>query len=65
MEATITGSVPSNLIIHQLMQVKLGVLVQSYDKKESFHFFPILFYKMLVPFLQIMLNTFMIIKFMK
>ena len=38
MEATITGSVPSNLIIHQLMQVKLGVLVQSYDKKESFHF---------------------------
>ena len=63
MEATITGSVPSNLIIHQLMQVKLGVLVQSYDKKESFHFFLILFYKM--PFLQIMLNTFMIIKFMK
>ena len=45
------------------MQVKLGVLVQSYDKKESFHFFLILFYKM--PFLQIMLNTFMIIKFMK
>ena len=65
MEATITGSVPSNLIIHQLMQVKLGVLVQSYDKKESFHFFSILIYKMLVPFLQIMLNTFMIIKFMK